>query len=219
MSTEVTITTFDWVPEFAQGYVRDIRIRWICEEIGREYGIDTVSVREKPAEHFLRQPFGQVPVLKDGDLSLFESGAILLHLAEGTSLLPEGKERAIAVQWLIAALNSVEPPAMQWAEAKFFARDEALAARYENTLRARLKLLQDALAERQWFAGGNFTIADLMMADVLRAPANNGMLDDLPGLASYLERATSRPAYVKAMADHMAHWHAADERERQAATE
>lgn len=113
MSKKVTITTFDWVPGFAQGYVRDIRIRWLCEEIGRDYDIDTVSVREKSPEHFRRQPFGQVPILTDGELSLFESGAILLHLAEGTPLLPNGKDRAMTLQWLIAALNSVEPIAMQ----------------------------------------------------------------------------------------------------------
>lgn len=93
-----------------------------------------------------------------------------------------------------------------------------MAARHENSLRARLKLLQEALGDREWFAGSDFSIADLLMADVLRAPANNGMLDDLPGLASYLERATSRPGYGKAMGDHMAHWHAADEREKQAAS-
>lgn len=217
MSTKITITTYDWVPEFAHGYVRDIRVRWLCEEIGRDYDIDTVSVREKSPEHFTRQPFGQVPILKDGDLSLFESGAILLHLAEGTPLLPDGPDRAVATQWLIASLNSIEPYAMQWANAKFFAKDEAAAARYENVLRERLKLLQNSLGKRQWFAGDSFSVADLMMADILRAPANNGLLDDLPGLASYLERATSRPAFGRAMADHMAHWRAADE--RQAASE
>ncbi|RNF35216.1 glutathione S-transferase family protein [Paracoccus methylarcula] len=210
MSAKVTITTFDWVPEFAHGYVRDIRPRWALEEIGRSYDIDTVPVQEKIPEHFARQPFGQVPILKDGDLSLFESGAILLHLAEGTPLIPDGKEGALARQWLIAALNSVEPYAMQWAIARFFDKDEAAAARFEKSLRGRLSLLQDALADRDWLTGSSFTVADLLMADILRAPAANGLLDDLPKLAEYLERATSRPAFTRAMADHMAHWHAAD---------
>ncbi|RJE85748.1 glutathione S-transferase family protein [Paracoccus onubensis] len=212
MSTKITITTYDWVPEFAHGYVRDIRVRWLCEEIGRDYDIETVPVREKSAEHYSRQPFGQVPILTDGDLSLFESGAILLYLAEGSPLLPEGQNRAIATQWLIASLNSVEPYAMKWAEAKFFTKDEALAARCEKPLRERLKQVQNGLGDREWLAGDSFSVADLMMSDVLRAPANNGLLDDLPGLASYLERSTSRPAFGRAMADHMAHWRAADER-------
>lgn len=212
MSTKITITTYDWVPEFAHGYVRDIRVRWLCEEIGRDYDIETVSVREKSPEHYSRQPFGQVPILTDGELSLFESGAILLYLAEGSPLLPEGHNRAIATQWLIASLNSIEPYAMKWAEAKFFTKDEALAARCEKPLRERLKQVQNGLGDREWLAGDSFSVADLMMSDVLRAPANNGLLDDLPGLASYLERSTSRPAFGRAMADHMAHWRAADER-------
>lgn len=210
MPTKVTVTTFDWVPEFAHGYVRDIRIRWALEEIGRPYEVDTVPVQDRIPEHFARQPFGQVPMLKDGDLSLFESGAILLHLAEGTPLMPDGKEGALARQWLIAALNSVEPYAMQWSTASFFDKDEAAAARFEKSLRGRLSMLQDALADRDWLAGSEFTVADLYMADVLRAPAANGLLDDLPKLAAYLERATSRPAFSRAMADHMAHWQAAD---------
>ncbi|SIS57774.1 glutathione S-transferase family protein [Paracoccus saliphilus] len=210
MPTKVTITTLDWVPEFAHGYVRDIRIRWALEEIGRPYDVDTVPVQEKTPEHFSRQPFGQVPMLKDGDLSLFESGAILLHLSEDTALMPVGDDRARTVQWLIAGLNSVEPYMMQWAIAKFFDEDEAAAARFEKSLRERLSMLQDALAERDWLVDRDFTVADLFMADILRIPAANGMLDDLPKLAAYVERATARPAFGRAMTDHMAHWHAAD---------
>lgn len=216
MSTNVTITTLDWVPEFAHGYVRDIRIRWVLEEIGRPYDVDTVPLEEKGPDHFSRQPFGQVPMLKDGDLSLFESGAIIFHLAEGTPLMPDGDDRARTLQWLVAGLNSVEPFMMQWASAKFFDQDEAAASRFEKSLRERLSKLQDALADRKWLVAGDFTVADLFMADILRIPATNGMLDDLPQLAAYVERATARPAFNRAMADHMAHWHAADARKEAA---
>lgn len=212
MSSKITITTFEWVPPFAQGYVRDIRVRWLCEEIGREYDIDTVSVMEKPPELYAMQPFGQVPIIKDGDLTLFESGAILMYLAEGTPLLPKGRDGASVTQWLFAAMNSIEPYEMKWAGAKFFDKDEATAARYETSLRGRLKLLEGGLGDREWFAGDDFTIADLLMASVLRISAENGLLDDLPKLAAFVERATSRPAYGRAMADHMAHWHKADEK-------
>ena len=219
MSNKITITTFEWVPPFEHGYVRDIRVRWLCEEVGRDYDIDTVSVMEKTPEHFQRQPFGQVPIIKDGDLTLFESGAILMYLAEGTPLLPQGRDGALVTQWLFSAMNSIEPYEMQWVGAKFFDKDEAVAARYETKLRDRLKLLQDGLGDRQWFTGDDFTIADLMMASILRSSASNGLLDDLHGLASFLERATSRPAFGRAMADHMAHWRAADEKREAANAE
>lgn len=204
------LTTYDWVPDFARGFVREIRVRWILEELGRDYRVDTVPVRQKSPAHFARQPFGQVPILQDGKLTLFESGAILLHLAEGTPLLPAGADGALTVQWLIAALNSVEPFAMQWATARFFDKDEAAAARFESALRTRLAQLETALQGRDWLVGDHFTVADLMMADVLRIPGTNGLLDDRPGLARYLNRATGRPAFIRAKADHMAHWEAAD---------
>lgn len=208
----VVLTTYDWVPEFPRGLVRDIRIRWLLEELGRPYAVETVPLRDKTAAHLASQPFHQVPFIRDGDLTLFESGAILLYLAEGTPLMPEA-QRPLVQQWLIAALNSVEAFSMAWLLAKFFDKDEATAARREPLLRQRLSQLQDALAGRDWLAGGDFSVADLLMADVLRLPARNGLLDDLPGLAAYLERATSRPAFGKALADQMAHWQAADAKE------
>lgn len=210
MSDKVTITTYDWVPEFARGYVRDIRPRWVLEEIGRPYDVDTVPGADKTLEHFSRQPFGQVPIMKDGDLSLFESGAISLYLSENTHLMPSGQNGAKTVQWLLAGLNSVEPYVMQWATAKFFDNDETAAARFEKSLHGRLGHLQTALKGREWLVDSGFTVADIYMADVLRVPAGNGLLDDLPILADYLERATARPAFIRAMADQMAHWHAAD---------
>lgn len=211
--TPIILTTYDWVPEMARGHVRDLRIRWLLEEIGRPYEVDTVSLQAKAPEHFARQPFGQVPMIRDGDLSLFESGAILLHLAQGTPMMPPGDDGARVMQWVIAALNSIETFGIPWLVAKFFDRNEAAAARQEEFLRLRFSQLQDALKDRNWLVGDRFTVADLLMADVLRVPARAGLLDDHPALAAYLERATSRPAFAKALADQMAHWKAADQHE------
>lgn len=213
MTSPVIITTYDWVPDFAKGYVRDLRPRWALEEIGRPYEINTVPVREKSPEHYARQPFGQVPLLQDGALSLFESGAILIHLAESTELMPPGDDRARTVQWICAGLNSVEPFSMQWASAKFFDKNEAAAAKCEKPLRDRLAKLQNGLAGHDWLVGGKFSVADILIADILRIPAKNGMLDDLHGLADYVERATGRPAFKRAYASQMAHWQEADTRE------
>lgn len=205
----IVLTTYDWVPDFPRGHVRDIRVRWLLEELGQPYLVETVPLRDKTAAHLKCQPFHQVPFIRDGDLALFESGAILLHLAAGTDLLPDAR-RPLIQQWLFAALNSVEVFSMAWLLAKFFDKDEAGAARREPLLRQRLSQLQDAMAGRDWLAGDDFTVADILMADILRLPAQNGMLDDLPGLAAYLERATERPAFRKALSDQMAHWRAAD---------
>lgn len=207
----LVLTTYDWVPERSRGLVRDLRVRWLFEELGRPYSVETVRARDKSDAHRESQPFQQVPFIRDGDLTLFESGAILLHYAEGTDLMPAAR-RPHVLQWLIAALNSVEPFGMAWSAVRFADNDEAGAARQETRLRKRLALLQAALGDRAWLTGDGFTAADLLMADVLRGPAQNGFLDDLHGLAGFVERATDRPAFRKAMADHMAHWQAADAR-------
>ena len=204
------LTTYDWVPEFPRGFVRDIRVRWLLEELGQPYTVETVPLQGKSADHIARQPFAQVPFIRDGDLMLFESGAILLHLAEGTNLMPDDR-RPYVQQWLIAGLNSIEPFIMAWIIARFFDKDEAHAARREPLVRQRLGQLQAALGDRAWLMGEDFTVADLLMADILRLPAQNGLLDDLHALAAYVERATDRPAFRKALADQMAHWRAADE--------
>jgi hypothetical protein len=124
-TTPIILTTYDWVPDMPRGHVRDLRILWLLEEIGRPYAVETVPLRDKTEEHLARQPFHQVPMIRDGDLSLFESGAILLYLAEGTDLMPSGDDHARTTQWLIAALNSIETFAMGWAISKFFEKDEA----------------------------------------------------------------------------------------------
>lgn len=206
------ITTYEWVPHMARGYVRDLRARWACEEAGLDYGIETVPVHPKSAGHLARQPFGQVPILRDGDLTLFESGAIVLYLAgKSDALMPAGRQAEVT-QWVIAALNSIEPWAFPWAKAKFFDKDEDAARKAAEQMNQRLAQLEAVLSARQWLVAGRFTAADILMADALRILADNGALGDYPALAAYVERATVRPAFGKAHADQIAHFSAVERR-------
>lgn len=202
------ITTYDWVPGFARGHVRDLRIRWACEEAGQPYRIETTSVREKTAQHFARQPFGQVPILQDGDLSIFESGAILLYLGERhEALLPADPQgRAETQQWLVAALNTLEPPVMALALARMFDRDERAAELALPRLVARLEQLTPVLERREFVAAGRFTIADIMLAEVLRIVDSLGELAGHPVLADYMRRMTARPAFRRAHDAQLAHF-------------
>src|SRR6185312_17403764 len=161
--------TFDWVPEMPRGYVRDLRVRWALEEAGLPYRVESVPFRDKRPEHFAHQPFGQVPWLTDGGISIFESGAILLHLGEKSEkLLPaDPRRRAEALEWLFAALNSVEMASLPWTMAKFMnmPSDGPMAKFFDDFLNAhRLKHMETVLAGRAWLAG-TFSIADIMMAD------------------------------------------------------
>lgn len=206
MTDPLVLVTYDWVPEMPRGFVRDIRVRWLCEEIGRPYRVETVPLRQKTAAHFHQQPFGQVPFIRDGGLTLFESGAILLHLAKGTALLPEGDAGALVLQWVIAGLNSVEPWVTNWMIARLFRNDPAMIAEAMPMLTLRLTQLQDALGEGEWLLPQGFTVADLLMADILRIPDRDGQLAAFPGLAAYMARALARPAFARAHADQMEHW-------------
>jgi glutathione S-transferase len=211
--SELILTTFDWVPEPPRGYVRDIRARWALEEAGLAYRVETTPFEARGPAHFARQPFGQVPWLSDGEISIFESGAILLHLGEKSeALLPaERQARAQAVQWLFAAQNSVETPAVPWTLYKF-AGDEARTPgreHLEGWLAARLDHMEAVLNGREWLAGG-FTIADIAMADALRLVDRFDRLASHPACRAYVARATARPAFRKAHADQMAHFAAAD---------
>jgi glutathione S-transferase len=209
MTDPVTIWTYDWVPNGPRGHVRDIRLRWALEEAGLPYRIATVPVADRGPEHIARQPFAQVPFLQDGDLRLFESGACLLHLAEKSELLmprdPQGK--AETLQWVIAGLSSVEMVSVPWWYIKINGADENPLAKW---LHQRLDRLEAYLAGRDWLAAERFTIADILMADVLRMPDKHGQLERYPALRSYLARACSRPAFQKALSDQMAHFEAAD---------
>lgn len=203
-SAPLRITTLDQVPSFARGYVRDVRVRWACEEIGLRYATRPVSARDRPAGYYRRQPWGQVPAIEDGDLDLFESGAILLHLGEKDEwLLPRDREgRARVISWLFAAHSSVEPLFMELANVDIFNTGEQWATLRRpgllDALGQRLDLLQAALGDREWLAG-RFSIADIAMVSILRESRGTGLVEARPRLAAYVERGLSRPTFAKAL--------------------
>ena len=210
---QLVLTTYDWVPEPPRGFVRDLRVRWALEEAGLPYRIESTPFRDRGPEHFAHQPFAQVPWLTDGDLSIFESGAILLHLGERSpALMPTDlRGRSEATQWLFAALNSVEMASLPWALFKFRREPEDTSGWtfVDGFLKARLKHMETVLAGREWLAGA-FSVADILMADALRLVDRFDGLADHPACRAYVARATARPAFVKAHADQMAHFAAAD---------
>ncbi len=208
--TEITVWTYDWVPQGPRGHVRDLRLRWALIEAGLPYSIRTVAISDRDApEHIARQPFGQVPCLTDGAITLFESGACLLHLAEKSeALMPRDSQgRADTQQWLIAGLNSVEMVTVPW---WFIGRSKPAENPLDGWMQSRFGRLSAALADRDWLAAGRFTVADILMADVLRIPQARGQIDAYPALLAYLDRALDRPAFKTALADQMEHFAAAD---------
>lgn len=201
----IEITAFAWVPPFAEGFVRDLRARWACEEIGLEYAerlIDATSPR--PASYLREQPWGQVPVLKDQGIEWFESGAILLHLGEKDARLmpldPQGRARVIS--WLFAALNTIEPRVMEFATINVFAKEETWAIQRRPSLLTfiggRLDGLADALGQKTFLAG-EFSIADIAMAMVLKELQDTDLVSSRPRLSAYLHRSLARPAYQRAL--------------------
>jgi glutathione S-transferase len=204
----LTIWTYDWVPEGPRGFVRDLRLRWACEEAGLPYDVQTIAFDGRETNHLARQPFGQVPFLSDGNLEMFESGAGLLHLCRKSDRLmprdPVGE--AETRQWIIAALNSIEMVTVSWWFLNMSGdADNALA----GWTGKRLSQLEAVLRDREWLVADRFTAADLLMADVLRIPALRAF-GDRPATEAYVARATARPAFRKAQADQMAHFEAAD---------
>jgi glutathione S-transferase len=210
---ELVLTTFDWVPEMPRGYVRDIRVRWALEEAGLPYRVESVPFRNRSMQHYAHQPFGQVPWLTDGDISIFESGAILLHLGElSDKLMPaDARGRSNVKEWLFAALASVEAASQPWSFFKFSGdTDETPMRKFFNTfLEARLKHMETVLAGREWLVGA-FSIADILMADVLRLVDRFDGLAKYPACRDYVARATARPTFLKAHNDQMAHFAKAD---------
>jgi len=211
---DLTLTTFDWVPEMPRGHVRDLRVRWALEEAGLPYRVESVPFGDRKPAHFAHQPFGQVPWLTDGDISIFESGAILLHLGElSSALMPtDPRGRSETIEWVFAALNSVEMASLPWSILKFTgdSGDTPASKHLDAFLKAaRLKHLEAVLAGREWLAG-SFSVADILMADVLRLVDRFDGLAEYPACRDYIARATARPAFVKAHADQMAHFAAAD---------
>lgn len=214
---ELILTTFDWVPEMPRGFVRDMRVRWALEEADLPYRVRSVPFSDRDAGHFAHQPFGQVPWLTDGDLSIFESGAILLHLGEQSDALmsTDPRGRRDTKEWLFAALNSVEMAALPWSLFQFSgeSKDSSAYKLFDDFLDMRLKHMEAVLEARAWLAG-SFSIADIMMADVLRLTDRFDGLAGYPACRAYVARATVRPAFVKAHADQMAHFAATDEQRR-----
>ncbi len=211
--TDLTLTTFNWVPEAPRGFVRDLRVRWALEEAALPYRVASAPFDDRGSAHFAHQPFGQVPWLTDGDISIFETGAILLHLGGlSEKLMPsDPRGRAETTEWVFAALNSVEMASLPWGMSKFMGHptDTAAWKFVDDFLKLRLKHLEPVLAGREWLAG-SFSVADILMSDVLRVVDGFGGLADNPACRAYVARTTGRPAFAKAHADQMAHFAAAD---------
>jgi glutathione S-transferase len=211
---ELILTTYDWVPELPRGLVRDLRVRWALEESGLPYRVRSTPFAERGPAHFAAQPFGQVPWLTDGELTIFESGAILLYLGEkAPALMPaDPGGRTEVMSWVIAALNSVDLPCQPWALFRFmgFPGDSPEAGFVENFLKARLERMEAVLEGRAWLVADRFTVADLLMADVLRQVDRFDGLAGYPACKAYVARLTARPAFGKAYEDQMAHFAAAD---------
>ncbi|MEN3950821.1 glutathione S-transferase family protein [Iodidimonas sp. SYSU 1G8] len=206
--SDLIIWTYDWVPEGPRGFVRDLRLRWACEEAGLAYSVRTVAFDGRQTNHLARQPFGQVPFLNDGELEIFESGACLLHLARKSEALmprdPAGE--ADTEQWIIAALNSIEMVSVPWWFLKLSGQAENGLAGWMDS---RLDQIEQVLRGREWLAAGRFTAADLLMADVLRVRDIRAR-GDRPATEAYVARLTARPAFKKAHSDQLAHFASGD---------
>jgi glutathione S-transferase len=200
----ITITAFEKSPDGGQGLARDTRVRWALEEVGQAYEVRTVSFKAmKQPEHLARQPFGQIPTYEEGGLVLFETGAIVLHIAErfGGLLPADADARARAIAWMFAAVNTIEPPILELPIAMYLEGGKPWTAErlplIKDRIRKRLKPLADRLGEAEWLEG-EFTAGDLMMASVLLRLRASGLLDEFANLAAYVARAEARPAYQRA---------------------
>jgi glutathione S-transferase len=208
-NAEIEITAFRWVPEFAQGVVRDLRARWALEEAGLDYRVRLLD-QQRPPEYLQEQPFDQVPILRDGEVQIFESGAIAQYVGEKSeALLPRDREsRFRAIQWTYAALNSVEPAVLNLLLIDiFFAGEEWARLRRpgaEDFVRLKLKRVADWLGDKEWLEGDRFTIGDLIMVTVLRFLRHTKLVAEFPNLAAYVKRGEARPAFQHALNDQLA---------------
>lgn len=205
-----TITAFAASPDRGQGLARDTRVRWALEEVRQRYDVRLVSFAEmKQPAHLALHPFGQIPTYKEGDLALFETGAIVLHIAERhAGLLPtDADARARAIAWMFAATNTVEPPILELQNAVLLERDqpwnEERLPLVKERVRDRLRQLSARVGDSEWLDGG-FGAGDLMMVSVLLRLRASGILDEFPNLAAYVARGEARPAYQRAFAAQLA---------------
>jgi len=211
--SDLVIWTYDWVPEGPRGFVRDLRLRWACEEAGLAYAVRTVPFDGRQVDHLARQPFGQIPFLSDGGLEIFESGAGLLHLARKSDALmpPDPVGEAKTLQWTIASLNSLEMVTVPW----WFLEISGVADnRLTGWMTQRLGQVETVLSQREWLAADRFTVADLLMADVLRVPKVRAF-GDRPASEAYVARVTARPSFRRAQADQIELFAAADATRRE----
>jgi glutathione S-transferase len=199
-----TITAFEQSPDRGKGLARDMRVRWAFEEVGQPYDVRLVSFKEmKQPAHRALHPFGQIPTYEEGDLALFESGAIVFHIAQGhAGLLPdEPQARTRAIMWMFAALNTVEPPIVERGMAALFERDKPWFGErlpmLDERVRVRLGELSIRLGDADWL-GGAFSAGDLLMVTVLRRLGEWKVLDEYPNLCAYVARGQARPAYKRA---------------------
>ena len=208
-NAQIEITAFRWVPEFAQGVVRDLRVRWALEEAGLDYRVRLLG-QERPLEYLREQPFDQVPCFSDGTVHIFETGAIVQYVGEQSEALlprdPESKYRAI--QWTYAALNSVEPAVLNLLLIDiFFVGEEWAKLRRpgaEDFVKLKLKRVSEWLGDKQWLEGDRFTVGDLLMVTVLRFLRHTDLVAGFPNLADYVRRGEARPAFQRALADQLA---------------
>ncbi len=207
-NASIEITAFRWVPEFAQGVVRDLRARWALEEAGLDYRVRLLG-QDRPPEYLREQPFDQVPCLNDGEVRIFESGAIVQYIGEKSrTLLPnETRDRYRAIQWTYAALNSVEPAILNLLLIDIFYKGEEWATLRrpgaEDFAKLKLKRVSEWLGESEWLED-RFTIGDLVLVTVLRFLRHTDLVAGFPNLAAYLKRGEARPAFQRALADQLA---------------
>jgi glutathione S-transferase len=208
-NASIEITAFQWVPEFAQGVVRDLRARWALEEAGLDYRVRLLS-QPRPPEYLQEQPFDQVPCFSDGKVRIFESGAIVQYIGEQSEALlpkdPQGRYRAI--QWTYAALNSVEPAILNLLLIDVFFKGEEWASLRrpgaEEFAKLKLKRVSVWLGDKQWLEGDRFSIGDLMMVTTLRFLRHTDLVAGFPNVDAFLKRGEARPAFQRALADQLA---------------
>jgi glutathione S-transferase len=205
-----TITAFESSPDRGQGLARDMRVRWALEEVGQPYDVRLLSFKQmKEPAHLKLHPFGQIPTYEEGNLALFESGAIIFHIAERhAGLLPEdANARGRAIAWMFAALNTVEPPIVELEQAPYLEGDKPWHKEHlailEDRVRVRLGELSNRLGNADWLDGA-FSAGDLLMVMVLRRLDGSGLLEEYPNLSGYVARGAARPAYKRAFDDQLA---------------